>query len=334
MSLELIPLSPPRPPPGETPWIGPSGEVMERLELHITYHCPERCVFCSEEHRMAAFHPYPVTFSRVAQTLREQRSRGVQAVHFTGGEPTLHPQFGEILALAKKLGMRTSVGTIGTRLADPSFAALVMPHLDEALFSLHGPSAGVHDPLTGRSGSFERVVRAVALAKQFRPGFRPFVNSVVNRHNVSHLLETVRFVRQEVGASLLILSNVTPEGGGEDHYDDLAVPLSTWRELAEGVIAEAGSDLIVRFFGLPLCALGEARMHANDLHWNPRVTVEWARHPASVSLDGIYSWTPDRKRTHGPPCLPCRYREVCFGVFQAYTHRHGWDELIPWESQR
>ena len=33
---------------GATPWIGPNGKIMERLELHLTYTCPERCVFCSE----------------------------------------------------------------------------------------------------------------------------------------------------------------------------------------------------------------------------------------------------------------------------------------------
>ena len=61
----------------DTPWIGPHGRLMERLELHITYTCPERCVFCSEEHRMQAYKPYQVTFGRVATVLREHALRGV-----------------------------------------------------------------------------------------------------------------------------------------------------------------------------------------------------------------------------------------------------------------
>ena len=28
-----------------TPWIGPHGQFMERLELHVTYHCPENAYF-------------------------------------------------------------------------------------------------------------------------------------------------------------------------------------------------------------------------------------------------------------------------------------------------
>src|SRR4029079_10065401 len=92
----------------ETPWIGPKGQRMERLELHLTYTCPERCVFCSEEHRMQEYRRYPASWARVATVLRTDASRGVTNVHLTGGEPTIHPDFIDVLVLAKKLGMRTS----------------------------------------------------------------------------------------------------------------------------------------------------------------------------------------------------------------------------------
>ena len=56
-----------------TPWIGPAGQRMTRLELHLTYTCPERCVFCSEDHRMAKFNRFPVTWGRGAKVLRTPR---------------------------------------------------------------------------------------------------------------------------------------------------------------------------------------------------------------------------------------------------------------------
>ncbi len=311
-------------------WISPTtGQPMRRLELHVTYVCPERCTFCSEDHRMQAFSAFPVTWGRVARILREQAGRGVEAVHFTGGEPTIHPQFVEILKLAKRLGLRTSIGTIGTRLADPTFAEAVMPNLDEALFSLHGPDAETHDALTRRTGSFDRVLRAISHARR-KPGFRPFINTVLTRQNLARLPETVTLAR-ELDASLLIISNVTPEGLGDDGYADLTVRLADLTQAVPAVLDAAGG-MIVRFFGLPMCALGPARMHANDLHWNPRVTIEWARHPDRVSLDPIYSWTPDRKREHAAVCMGCSYRSLCFGVFAAYLELHGPAELAPVEA--
>ena len=147
----------------DTPWINEHGRAMERLELHLTYVCPEKCVFCSEEHRMQKYKKFPVTWGRVAKTLRLHASRGVKNVHFTGGEPTIHPKFVSVLRLAKKLGLRTSIGTIGTMLSKEKFALEALPFLDEALFSLHGHLPEIHDPLTQREGSFERVVKAIRM---------------------------------------------------------------------------------------------------------------------------------------------------------------------------
>ena len=87
---------------------------------------------------MQRYRRFPVTFARVATVLRMHAKRGVTNLHLTGGEPTIFPRFVDVLRLAKKLRMRTSVGTIGTRLCDPAFAEQAMPFLDEGLFSLHG----------------------------------------------------------------------------------------------------------------------------------------------------------------------------------------------------
>ena len=301
----------------DTPWIGPHGQVMRRLELHLTYTCPERCVFCSEEHRMATFRRFPVTWGRVARVLREHASRGVTNVHFTGGEPTIHPQFIDACKLARKLGMRTSIGSIGTMLSREDFARAALPHLDEALFSLHGPSPEINDALTQRSGSFARVTGAMRLARSIKPEFGMYVNTVLTRHNVEHLPETVRLA-ESLGASLIVVSNLTPEGGGESRYAELAPSLEVLARVLPAA-AEVAQSAVLRFFGVPMCILGPHRMLSNDLHWDPRVTVEWAARPGKAVFEGIYSWAPDRRRTHTAECDGCALRGVCTGVFDEYA---------------
>ncbi len=314
--------------PAARPWIGPNGQIMRRLELHLTYHCPERCLFCSEEHRMDSYRAFPVTWGRVASVLRLHASRGVQAVHFTGGEPSIHPRFVDVLVLARKLGMRTSVGTIGTMLSRPDFAARALPWLDEALFSVHGPSPEVHDPLAGRPGSFETVTAAMRLAGA-RPGFGLFANTVVTSRNVEHLPDTVRLLG-ELGAKLIVVSNLTAEGGGFDRFaelaprlDDLARILPTLPALAPGAV--------LRFFGAPMCLLGEHWTCSNDLHWDPRVTVEWQSAPGKVAFTGIYSWAPDRKRVQVEECGGCSRKGVCMGVNDLYAMR---EETGPLRAMR
>jgi sulfatase maturation enzyme AslB (radical SAM superfamily) len=315
------------PDPEAQPWIGPNGQRMERLELHLTYTCPERCSFCSEEHRMQAYRRFPVTFGRVATVLRRQAERGVSNLHITGGEPTIHPRFVDVLRLAKKLGMRTSVGTIGTRLADEAFARDALPHLDEALFSLHGPNAAVHDELAGREGSFEQVCRALALARRIRPAFNAFVNTVITRKNIELLGDTVALA-DRLGAKLIVISNMTPEGLGLDNYEALSVPLDTLARVLPTIPPRA-HEAIVRFFGTPMCLLGEHAMLSNDLHWDPRVTVEWQSAPGKVMFDGIYSWSPDRRRVHTSECRDCAMNTVCMGVFDRYAELYPTTALKP-----
>jgi MoaA/NifB/PqqE/SkfB family radical SAM enzyme len=316
----------------ETPWIGPHGKSMERLELHLTYTCPERCVFCSEEHRMKAYRGYPVTWGRVATVLRTHASRGVKNVHLTGGEPTIHPEFVETLVLAKKLGMRTSIGTIGTMLSHEDFARRALPHLDEALFSLHGPNAEVHDDLAGRTGSFDQVVRALELAVRLKPGFGAYVNTVVTQKNIDHLGDTVELA-DRLGAQLIVISNTTPEGNGLDRYAELAVPLEKLAISLPRVPARA-KRAILRFFGTPMCLLGEHAMLSNDLHWDARVTVEWQSAPGKVMFDGIYTWTPDRKRVHVKECERCERKGVCMGVFDRYAELYPTTALTPMSEER
>lgn len=315
-------------PDTDTPWIGPHGQVMERLELHLTYHCPERCVFCSEEHRMAEYDRFPVTWGRVAKVLRLHASRGVRNVHFTGGEPTIHPKFVEICMLARKLGMRTSIGTIGTMLARPDFADRAVPWLDEALFSVHGPNAEVHDAMARRKGSFEQVTGAMRQALRVNPDFDLFANTVVTKHNVDHLPDTVGMLA-DLGAKLIVVSNTTPEGGGFDKYRELGLPLSKIAEVMPKVPERAG-DAILRFFGMPMCLLGEHDVLSNDLHWDPRVTVEWGTKPGKVVFEGIYSWTPDRRRERVEACRRCTRNEVCMGVYDRYAELYDTSELKPY----
>ena len=316
----------------ERPWMNEHGQVMKRLELHLTYTCPERCVFCSEEHRMQEFRQFPVTWGRVVTILRMHAERGVENVHFTGGEPTIHPRFLDILRVSKKLRMRTSIGTIGTMLAKDSFAQEVLPFLDEALFSIHGASSDIHDMCTRRTGSFIKSMQAIDNCTKYGQNFGLYVNTVVTNLNVHNIPETVEMV-DGLGAQLMVISNTTPEGLGFDNYKELAVSLEKLQDMVEQIL-EKKPKMVVRFFGFPMCILSTAATWSNDIHWSPRVTVEWSSTKLEtekiVSFDGVYSWKPDRKRVHVPTCTTCSRKEICMGVFDKYTELWDTTALVPY----
>jgi len=81
------------------------------------------------------------------------------------------------------------------------FAREAVPHLDEGLFSLHGPDADLHDDLTRRPGSFDTVTSAMKAVRAQRSDFGLYVNTVITRRNIDRLPETAALA-SELGASL------------------------------------------------------------------------------------------------------------------------------------
>jgi MoaA/NifB/PqqE/SkfB family radical SAM enzyme len=314
-----------RPPPEPGPRVRP-----ERLEFHISYDCTNACVFCSEAHRLDRWAGHEVRAAEVRRTLLSHARAGGTHVNLTGGEPSMHPAFEYAVSLAQALGMRVYVGTNGVRLCDPGFAARTLPRIDELSLSLHASRPELHDDLTGRRGSFDDLMRTRDNASRLRPEMELFVNAVVTRRSFDDLPRLLELCNR-LDVRNVLLSNMAPEGRGLDAYGELAVRLSRWRSAAGSLAEEARrSGITLRFFGLPLCALGEARVKSNDLYYDPRVTVERARGPRStVRLSNVATRSPRRGRRFSRRCRGCAMRELCGGVFAEYLETFGDAEIEP-----
>jgi MoaA/NifB/PqqE/SkfB family radical SAM enzyme len=312
-------------------WINPQGQRMRRLEMHLSYRCPQRCWFCSEAERMVRDRAYEVTWSRIRQTLRLHAQRGITSLHLTGGEPTVHPRFVDTLSMARRLAMRTSTGTNGYRLGNATLAQAALPLLDEVMFSLHGPEASVHDPQTGTPGSFDRVVKALRLCGDLAPEVHRHVNVVITRANVDRLADTVTLA-ESLGAQMVLLSNPTPEGAAERCYGKIA---ADFRTLAQKLPAAAdrATKAVIRFFGVPACLLGDHAVLSNDLYWDPRATVEWVHRPGKVVYEAQYNWQPIRRRVHVDVCRDCDWNTLCAGVFDTAAALWPTDALTPMDAR-
>ncbi len=301
-----------------------------RLEFHLSYACDNRCEFCSEDDRLARWRDVPVTAREVRRVLHSHARAGGDHLLLTGGEPTLHPVFPYTVELAQRLGFRVAVGTNGARLCDPPFASRVLPLLAELSLSIHGADAATHDASTRRAGSFEQLMATRSNAARLTPALAVAANTVVTARNAGQLEEVVTLCAEQ-GIGRLLVSSVAPEGAALRSYGTLAVPLARWRALAPRLVAAGDAQGVrLRFFGLPLCALGAVRTRSNDLYYDARATVERARGTrGSVRLSHVITRHPRRGRRWTRRCRGCRYREVCGGVFRAYVERFGDHEIEP-----
>lgn len=305
---------------------------MERLEIHISYTCSNNCVFCSEKNRLIRFKNYNLSLLEVERLLMRKRQQGFKHINFTGGEPTLYVDFEKILKIAKNLGYKIYVGSNGIFWSDKSNCERLLPLIDEISLSLHGASQDIHDWHTRHKGSFRQIVSAFDNINEYITNAKApyfFCNTVITNKNFEQIEGILSFLTNYSQVKQLLISNLAPEGGACANYSKLAVKYSKFNhKVADWINLANQSNLIIRFFGVPLCVLGNNFVYANDLNWDKRVTYELGVDQGEIKLkekETIF----DRKRIKTDVCTDCRCEKICGGIFYRYLELLGNKEIIP-----
>lgn len=133
---------------------------MSRLVVELTNRCNLRCRHCFDE-RHAGTGDLPLQL--LDNVLREARDCGIDHLAFTGGEPTIHRQFGEIVRRVCEAGLTFGFVSNGANLE--RIYPLLLRYKDSfkgATFSLDGAREETHDALRGE-GSYRQVMRAASI---------------------------------------------------------------------------------------------------------------------------------------------------------------------------
>jgi MoaA/NifB/PqqE/SkfB family radical SAM enzyme len=180
-----------------------------RLTVELTNICNLHCSYCLRDedalyHSPANFLPVEL-FARIARDARD--AMGIEQIMFTGGEPTLHPDFGKLLASVAALDLKCSFVTNGWHFE--RVWPLMLEHraaLTHVSFSLDGATQEAHDHWRGE-GSFDRLVRAVSRcwASQF-----PFNLKVGIRRDTIPQLEALALFAARMGAGGLSFGHLMP----------------------------------------------------------------------------------------------------------------------------
>ena len=80
------------------------------LLAEVTYRCPLKCPYCSNPLELSRYRPEldTATWQRV---LTEAAELGVVQVHFSGGEPLVRRDLGELVRHARQLDLYSNLST-------------------------------------------------------------------------------------------------------------------------------------------------------------------------------------------------------------------------------
>ncbi|MFC1538949.1 radical SAM protein [Candidatus Latescibacterota bacterium] len=157
---------------------------------YLTYRCNAKCGFCDIWRDKTVPVSKEARAEVVCVNLEDIRALGVKVVDFTGGEPLLYEGLPEVLACAKRLGIRTTVTTNG--ILYPKRASEIAGLIDILQFSLDAADSEEHDQVKGVR-CFDSVVESVGIARSL--GDRPTFIHTVTDENISRVQEVMAFAR-------------------------------------------------------------------------------------------------------------------------------------------
>lgn len=185
------------------------------LTWELTYACNLACVHCLSS--SGKRDPRELSTRQCMDIIDELQRMQVFYVNIGGGEPTVRPDFWELVdyATAHQVGVKFS--TNGLRITPKVAQRLAKSDYVDVQISLDGATAEVNDAVRG-AGSYDMAIRA--LENLASAGFADAkISVVVTRNNVGQL-DAFAALAQRYGATLRI-TRLRPSGRGVDVWDEL-----------------------------------------------------------------------------------------------------------------
>jgi mycofactocin radical SAM maturase len=220
------------------------------LTWELTYACNLACVHCLSS--SGKRDPRELSTDQCKAIIDELQRMQVFYVNIGGGEPTIRPDFWELVDYATAHHVGVKFSTNGVRITPEVAAKLAASDYVDVQISLDGATAEVNDAVRG-AGSFEMATRA--LENLAAAGFSDAkISVVVTRHNVSQL-DDFKALADSFGATLRI-TRLRPSGRGADVWDELHPTAAQQRELYDWLVAN-GERVLTGDSFFHLSGLGE-----------------------------------------------------------------------------
>lgn len=235
-----------------------------RISFDLTTACNLSCVHCMRKHNTEPNH---LSVDIIEKVISQSKRYATDTIVFTGGEPTLHPAFIEVVDMVVKNGLKYFFVTNGTNLSalrkifeKPERVKAI----DAISLSLDGATEETCDAIRGQ-GVYRKVMKATAFLKQNgKPfGYKLSFNKLNAKEIDKYIIDAMK-----LGASYIEFSHMHPTP--DLVKGDLILPRSQWINCDHQVL----NWIKMSKMSITLCAGGYIKypfyqcssMQMNDAH--------------------------------------------------------------------
>lgn len=178
------------------------------MTFELTYGCNLKCVHCYNPTHRAL--PHELTTSEIFTLLNQIADLGVLTVTFTGGEPSVRPDVGDILQCARRKGLMIQLMTNATRITTSFTDLLLEVGVSQISVSIYGATEAVYERMTGVAGSYRQFRQGLAdLAAARLPVVVRMPVTTINCKEIQACRQLVESLQMKFQYCLEIMTTVT-----------------------------------------------------------------------------------------------------------------------------
>lgn len=291
------------------------------LYLKLGHLCNSKCLYC-----VAGVVGQPFIDLRLLKKELEKNAADYGRVILTGGEPTMHPRFFDLLTIAYYLGYKITIQSNIRAFSGKKFTAKAKKFNVKIIVCMNSSREQVFDVMADAPGAFRQTVEGIKnLTSQ---EIEVETKIIITNQNRDHLTEVVRFIKG-FGIKAVMLVFPTPMGLALENfklinprYGDI-LP-SVHNALQWGI----DNNMRMSTENIPGCQLDEKYHKYNSEYENQGI------------LDGIYLNSDkglynckmermDVQKIKVRGCTHCQHSYKCEGVYREYVRHFGETEFNP-----
>lgn len=277
--------------------------------------CNNKCLMCTNPDGAWQAWDGSYDYSYEALVRRIEKDKEIfkqeESLYLTGGEPTIHPRFIDLLKYLKQSfpKHRVKILSNGRRFFYSSFVKEVLASVDnlEIDVSLYGASPKTHDRITRSKGSFLQTKTGIEnLLRQKRKeqqiGLR-FVITALSKVDLLNILELAEDNFKGLDRVVLVFMEI--EAMAEKNFEKLKISYSSLKKRIDMILPYIGRFKELRLYHFPLCTIA------------PKL---WP-----------YAWKtlPADEVSFIKSCQKCPVKDLCVGIHKGYLEYIGGDEFRP-----
>jgi radical SAM protein with 4Fe4S-binding SPASM domain len=162
---------------------------VREVDINITNMCNLNCIHC-------AFSSHYTSKDRLnldiyKKYINDLSNFGLEDVHLTGGEPTLHPDLPNMISYAVNKNINVRLITNGYMLNASKLKKYMEYGLSSIMISLDGLER-THNMIRGKNDAFNKTINNIQIAKEL--GYNIRINAVISKLNMHELNDLILFI--------------------------------------------------------------------------------------------------------------------------------------------